>query len=123
MFRRKKQENEIEQKTERKIFKTVNFADIKDFINFGMNKTLMNLKIMKMADIKSREALASKDDTKRDWVKIMITIMVIGIIGAVAYTIINSLLGAGACQTKLTECLVREAARTASAATGGTIPG
>lgn len=110
-----------------KIFKTINFGPIKDFVTFGLNKTLINLKIQKLADIKAREALMTKKES-RDYIKLMSTILIIVVIGVIIYGIITGFMGQATnsqaifeCNRKLGECMGRAVAGAVSP--GGTIPG
>lgn len=115
---------------EKKIHKVVNFTPIKDFTSFGLNKTLINLKIQKLADIKTRETLMGKKES-RDWIKLMTTIMLIAIIGAVVFMVVTQMLGVSEhtqqiyeCNRQLGECLGKLASGAVSGTGGGaTIPG
>lgn len=80
---RKKKENEP-----KTIGKIIDFSPIKDFIDYGLNKTLINLKIKRLVDIQSREAL-SKMKPETNWTNVMVTVLVVIIVGVLAFVIIN----------------------------------
>lgn len=76
---------------ERKGFRLADFSPIKDFIDHGLNRTLIDTKIRRIADIKTREALAGQKP-KRDYVQVMVIILVAVIVGAIAFTIITQVM-------------------------------
>lgn len=90
MFRRKKKQEQIPQqpKIHESGWKLLDFSPIKDFINYGLNKTLINLKLRRLKDIEVREEL-HKGGKPKDWTQVMITVVVIIIVGVLAFTIIN----------------------------------
>ena len=70
------------------IGKVMDFSVIKNFIDYGMNKSLLNLKLRRMVDIQTREKL-SKMKPETDWMKVLITILIVVIVGVIAFSIIS----------------------------------
>ncbi len=67
-----------------------------------MNKTVVNLKIRRMTDIATREALAKKKG-EHDWVKSLIMVLTIIIIGVLAFTIITQFMNYTEVSSKFVE--------------------
>lgn len=88
--------------------KTVDFSLLKDFINYGMSRTLTNILIRRHTDIKAREEL-NKMKPQTDWQKmgIMFVFLMIGVM--VALLITSQYLNVSDCNTKQVECEKRDA--------------
>ena len=72
-------------------WKLVDFSPLKDFIDYGMNKTLINLKLRRLTDIQVREQLSKKKEGA-DWMDIIKMVMVVVVIGVIAFSMITQFL-------------------------------
>lgn len=75
----------------KKLGDLVDFDSIKDFVSYGLNKTLIDLKLRRLADIRVRSILkGEKPKKERNWVMIMFYIMIAIIIGIIAMNMMYS---------------------------------
>lgn len=102
-----KQEKTVEEmKAMEKDYQTVDYSRIKDFLTWGMNRALNDIRLTRMTDIKTREKLA-KQKPEHDWTKIMVTVLVIVVVGAMAFGMLNQFLNYQDIAERLAECAVQ----------------
>lgn len=89
-------------------YQTVDFSKIKDFLNWGMNRALSDLRMRRMVDVKTREKLGKKK-AERDWVKLMIAVVVIVIIAGIAFMMINTFFNYQDVIQSLSQCIIDKA--------------
>lgn len=73
----------------------VNVEGLKEFVKYGANKVLDQIRIRTAANIEAREAIArAKDEKKREWdIKtITMTLLILAIVGSISFVIVNNFL-------------------------------
>lgn len=98
---KKEIESDIEERKNKPgAWKLVDFTPIRDVIDFGMNRVLVKNIIDAAVKINTREALEGRKPP-RDWLQVLVIIMVAVIVGAIAFTIITQFMGTGELNQKL----------------------
>lgn len=92
-----------EEEGKKPMWHLVNFSSLKDFFTYGTNRTVTNLKIKRLADIKARETMMKKPE-ERDWGKIMIFLILGIIVFAVTFVIITQFMNYSETSTNLGTC-------------------
>lgn len=87
----------------------VDYSKIKDFLNWGMNRALSDLRLRRMVDVKLREE-RMKRKPEHDWTKIMITVIVIIMIGGIGFVLMQSFFNFSDLQTGLGQCIADQGA-------------
>jgi len=72
-------------------FMTSSFSAIKDFVDYGLNRTLIDIKTRRMVDVETRED-HMKEKKEKDLVKIVTVVLITVIVGAVAFTVITQVM-------------------------------
>lgn len=101
-YQKKKEEKEKQQKAD---YKTVDYSKIKDFLNWGMNRALSDLRLRRMVDVKLREERMKKGP-QRDFQKIMLSVVVIVVAGGLAFMMITQFLNYDEVSQKLSQCII-----------------
>jgi len=98
--RKKKQEN---QNRKPQKYKLVDFAPLKDFLSYGINKTTINLKLKRQSDIIARETLMKRGE-QRDWGEMWKFAIYGVLIVVIAFVLLTQVMNYNDVQTSLTEC-------------------
>jgi hypothetical protein len=83
-------------KEEEVIGKLIDFSPIKEFGDYGFNKTVIDLKVRKMVDVQTREML-SKLKPQTNWTQFMMIILIAVIVGMIAFSIVNQYMSYDEC--------------------------
>lgn len=92
-----------ERKQEEDSYRLLDFTPVKDFCDFGLNRSLIDNKIKLLTDIRTREALEGKKPEK-DWIKIMTIILIAVIVGSIAFMIITQVMDYNTVSDKWISC-------------------
>lgn len=69
-------------------YNTVDYSSMKDFLNWGMNRALSDIRLRRMVDVKIREERMKKGHD-RDWMRVMIIVIIVVICGGIAFGLIT----------------------------------
>ena len=86
-------------------YKLQDFGAVKDFIDYGMNKSLVDLKVRKMVDVKTRETLMNKKG-EHDYMKIFTMIAISITVGLIGFTLITQFMNYTDMAQGLANCIV-----------------
>lgn len=97
--------NKVMEKSECKelLYHLANFSEVKDFFKYGTSRSITNLKIRRMSDIKAREALSKKKD-ERDFGKIAMYIIMMTMVFGIAFIMFTQFMSYTEAQTDLGTC-------------------
>lgn len=88
---------------ENRIFKLVNFSNIRDFVT-GTNSVLVAIKVKKYADTLARESMAGMKP-ERDWGKLLMFIFIGVIVAVVAFMLVTQFMDFSSLQTQVGDLL------------------
>ena len=87
------------------IGETTDFSRLKPFIDYGLNKTLINLKIRRLADVKVREILkGEKPKGEKEWLKYVMIFGVIMVLAFIGYQMLSQSMDNSGLTLKWTAC-------------------
>lgn len=86
-------------------YQLVDFSTVRDFFNWGMNRSLTDLRVRRMVDVKTREERMKRGESK-DLVKVMMTLVVIVIAGGIAFMMITQFLNYDEATRGLAQCII-----------------
>ena len=84
-------------------FYTVNVGKLKDFFDYGMNKSMNDLKLARNVDVRTREDLMKKKP-ERDLYKLLGLILLCVIVGVIAFMLITQVLNYNDLISRVTQC-------------------
>lgn len=99
----KKNEKEIDKEKDKNKWRLVDLSAIRDFVNFALNKNLINLIIKRNVDVETREALMNKRPEK-DWYKLLMYIFVGLIVAVFIFVLVRQLFGVDMLTQQLVQC-------------------
>jgi len=96
-------EKEVDKEKDKKKWRLVDLSTIRDFVNFALNKNLINLIIKRNVDVETREQLMKKKP-ERDWGKIMMYLLIGMIVVVFVILLVKQVFGTDAITRDLIQC-------------------